>query len=322
MTPVVDLPLLSPLVTTGTILRREALDLGLRPAEVDRLLRLGTWVRIRPGAYAERSTWLPASPEQRHLLLARAVLRSLNEPAVLAHTSAAVAHGLPVWGSDLSLVHVVRPARRHGARVEAGVAHHSARLPSEHLTVVDGIPVTTVARTVLDHSRSVPFEPSVITADAALHRGHVTPERLREMLLWMGDWPGARGAGRAVMFADGRAETVGASRGRVFFHVHGMPKPELQVEILDRAGLLLARADFLFRRQRTIGQFDGRLKDREATGSRPLDEVVWVAKVREDGLRSLGWEVVRFCWFDYDQPRRLIGRFDEAFARGLARSGG
>lgn len=318
----IDLPLLSPLAATGTILRREALGLGLSAGEIDRLLRVGQWVRIRTGAYAEPSTWLSASPEHRHVMLSRAVLRSLEEPAVLAHTSAAVAHGLPVWGSDLSVVHVVRPARRHGSRVEAGVAHHSAQLPSEHVMVVHGLPVTTVARTVLDHSRCVPFEPSVVTADAALHRGDVTPGQLRQMLAWMRDWPGARGAGRAVRFADGRAGTVGMSRGRVLFHVHGMPKPELQVPIVDHDGALLARAGFLFRQQRTIGELDGRLTNREATAAGPQDEVDVPTMVRDDALRSLGWEVVRFSRCDYDQPRALVSRFDDAFARGLARAGG
>jgi hypothetical protein len=316
---VLDLPVLAPLVTTGAILRREALDLGLGAAEIERLHRSGAWVRIRPGAYADRSGWDLATVEQRHLIRAKAVLRALEQPAALAHVSAAVALGLPVWGADLSLVHVVRPARRHGSRVEAGVAHHAAQLPSEHLTLAEGVPVTSPARTVVDHSRSVPFESGVVTADAALHRGLVLPEQLREMLFWMSDWPGARAAGRTVAFSDGLAETVGESRGRVFFHVNGLPRPELQVEIRDGWGALLARVDFLFRRQRTIGEFDGRVKYRADTSGMPPEEVVWQEKIREDGLRSLGFEVVRFCWLDYGRPRPLVRRFHEAFARGLAR---
>jgi predicted transcriptional regulator of viral defense system len=307
---VINVPPLPPLLLTGTILRREALALGLSGREVEALLASRAWVRVRPGAYAERATWDAASAEQRHLLRAKAVLRSLEEPAALAHASAAVAHGLPTWGADLSLVHVVRPARRHGARSEAGVAHHSAELPAEHLTVVDGLAVTSVARTVLDHSRSTHFEAGVVTADAALHRRDVTPEELRQMLFWQRDWPHARAAGRVTAFADGLAESVGESRGRVFCHVNGLPAPELQVPILDRNGVLVARADFVFRRERTIGEFDGRLKYRSIAGV-SADDVVWAEKLREDDLRALGWEVVRFYWFDLSQPRALV--------RGLAR---
>jgi hypothetical protein len=315
----VDVSVLPPLVTTGSVLRREALDLGLSSAEVERLLRCGAWVRIRPGAYAERATWVQKTPEQQHLVRAQAVLRALAEPAALAHVSAAVAHGLPLWNADLSLVHVVRPARRHGARVEAGVAHHSAQLPAEHLATAAGVPVTSLTRTVLDVSRSVAFESAVVTADAALHRGVVTPQALREMLFWMQDWPGARAAGRAIAFADPRAESVGESRGRVFCHVQGLPRPELQVEIVDDLGLLLARVDFLFREQRTVGEFDGRMKYRAETAGMPGEDVVWLEKLREDAVRARGFEVVRFYWADFDRPRQLSRRFTDAFARGLAR---
>jgi hypothetical protein len=314
-----DLPVLPPLVTTGSVLRREALDLGLSSGEVERLLKSGAWVRIRPGAYAERAAWQVASPERRHLVLSQAVLRSLDEPAALAHVSAAVAHGLPVWGADLSVVHVVRPARRHGARVEAGVAHHSAQLPSEHLTVVGGIAATSIARTVLDHARSVPFEAGVVTADAALHGGDVSPQDLRQVLFWMRDWPGARGAGRTTAFADGLAETVGESRGRVFCHVHGLPRPELQVKICNASGVIIARVDFLFRRERTVAEFDGRLKYRLGADGGSPEDVVWQEKLREDDIRSMGYEVVRFYWDDFLRPRPLIARFTAAFERGLAR---
>jgi DNA-binding MarR family transcriptional regulator len=316
----IDLPLLPPLVTTGSVLRREALALGLNSAEVERLVRQGAWVRIRPGAYAERGNWMQLTPEQQHLVRAKAVLRALAEPAALAHVSAAVAHGLPVWNADLSVVHVVRPARRHGARIEAGVAHHSAQLPAEHLSSVDGVPVTSLARTVLDHSRSACFEPAVVTADAALHGGAVTPEMLREVLFWMRDWPGARAAGRAIAFADPRAETVGESRGRVFCHLQGLPTPELQVEIVDEFGVLLARVDFLFDEQRTVAEFDGRVKYRGDATDMPAGDVVWLEKVREDAVRAQGYEVVRFYWADFDRPRQLMRRFTDAFARGAARS--
>jgi very-short-patch-repair endonuclease len=306
-------------VLTGTILRREALALGLSGREVDAALRAGVWVRIRPGAYAERDAWDAATPEQRHLLRARAVLRSLAEPAALAHVSAAIAHGLPVWGADLSLVHVVRPERRHGARVEAGVAHHSADLPPEHVTVVDGMPVTSVARTVVDHCRTTPFEGGVVTADAALHRRDVTPDDLREVLFWQRDWPQSRAAGRVVAFADGRAESVGESRGRVCFHTHGMPAPDLQFRVFGRDGVLIGRVDFVFLRQRTIGEFDGRVKYRSSPGGPSADDVVWAEKLREDDLRALGWEVVRFYWSDLAQPAALVRRFNDAFARGRGR---
>lgn len=317
-----DVPTPPVLLATGSVLRREALAFGVDDNEIDRLVRAGVWVRVRRGAYVARDVWRTASPEARHLIVARAVLRTLEEPAVLGYVSAAIVHGMPVWGADLSAVHVVRPQRRHGARREAGVVHHSAVLPDEHITVVNGVPVTTPARTVLDHARTTPFEPAVTTADAALHATLCTPGELLDMLTWMSTWPGARAAGRVVAFADARSESVGESRGRVFFLVNGLPIPELQVEIWDDSGVLLARVDFLFRAQRTIGEFDGRLKYRTAGSGLPAEEVVWLEKRREDGLRALGCEVVRVVWVDYNTPAATVRRFHAAFARGTARVSG
>lgn len=305
---------------SGSVLRREALEYGLTQDELERLLSRGVLVRVRRGAYAVRDDWTALTPEQRHLVTARAVLRSLPEPAVLGHVSAAVAHGLPVWGADLSLVHVIRRSRRLSARTEAGVVHHASRLPDEHVCDLDGLPVTSLARTVVDHARTAPFEPAVVTADAALHSEHLSREELTEMLAWQSDWPGSRGAGRAVVFADGRSESVGESRGRIHIHAAGLPAPELQVVIRDEYGNEVARVDYLFVAQRTVGEFDGRLKYRVANAGANLETVLWNEKRREDALRALGYEVVRFTWDDLERaPAHIRRRFLAAFARAAGR---
>jgi hypothetical protein len=148
----------------------------------------------------------------------------------------------------------------------------------------------------------------------------VTPDGLLALHAAMLDWPGSRAAGRVLAFADGRAETPGESRGRVFCHAHGLPEPELQVEIRDVDGRLVGRVDFLFRRQRTIGEFDGRVKYRAGEGTLTPEETVYREKLREDALRALGFEIVRFTWSDLDHRATLIvRRFHDAFARASHR---
>lgn len=314
-----DVPVLG---ESGSVLRRELLEFGLSSQEVERMLANGVLVRVRRGAYALADAWDGMSPEQQHLVTAKAVLRALPKPAVLSHVSAAVAHGLPTWGADLSKVHVVRTSRRRSAHVEAGVVHHACSLPAGQVTTANGVEVTTIARTVVDHCRTVPFEAGVVTADAALHRRGTTRDVLREHLLWQSDWPGSRRAIRAVLFADGAAESVGESRGRVKIAAAGLPKPELQVDLFGALGEFVARVDFLFREQRTVGEFDGRIKYRAETAGRSLEEVLWREKVREDALRALGYEVVRFTWADLERaPAELRRLFLAAFARAAGRPG-
>ena len=97
--------------------------------------------------------------------------------------------------------------------------------------MIDGLPVTTVTRTVVDLARSTPFEADVVTADAALRRGHTSTAQLRDCLSGMGAVPGVRAAARVVGFADGLSESVGESRSRVLIHRLALPVPDLQVRV-------------------------------------------------------------------------------------------
>jgi hypothetical protein len=309
-------PVLTPLVTTGSVLRHEALAAGMSVEDVMHLVKIGVWRRIRRGAYAEREAFEALTPEQRHLVVAGAVVRMLDAPAVLGHVTAAIAHELPAWGADLREVHVLRPSPRHGSRREAGVWHHSALLPADHLVQVGGLDVTSPARSLIDHARTVPFEAAVCTLDAALHAEVVRRDELRAVLEWQQDWPGSRQAGSAVAFMDGRSESVGETRGRVRIHEAGLPTPELQPDIFDANGFFVGRVDFLMLEHGTIGEFDGRItyraKDEDCDG---LDALVQ-EKAREDRLRALGFQVVRFTWDDLGRGPLWIRRmFLEAFAR-------
>ena len=47
-----------------------------------------------------------------------------------------------------------------------------------------------------------------------------------------------------------------------------------------------------------------------------VGDVLFEEKRREDALRDLGWEVVRWLWEDLGDPRRLLERLERAFVRG------
>jgi hypothetical protein len=119
---------------------------------------------------------------------------------------------------------------------------------------------------------------------------------------------------------DGRAESVGESFSRVVIQELGLPEADLQVEVHDPSGLLVGRCDFGWRRFRTLGEFDGKIKyGRLLRDGQEAGEVVFDEKVREDELRGLGHEVVRWVDADLRAPERLRGRILRAFARGGAR---
>lgn len=284
------------------ILQRRALRLeGFGDDEVRRLLRAGRLTAVRRGSYVLGTT--PDSREARHALAVRAELAHLADGAVVSHASAAVLHGLPTWGIRLDCVHVTR-ARRSGGRRGRQVHVHTAPLGPQDVDVVDGIPVTSIARTVVDLARTIAFEPAVAVADAALHAVITEPERLAALqaalaavIARCAGWRGSPAARRVLAFADARSGSVGESRSRVAIHRAGLPCPVLQWEVVGGAGQWIGMVDFGWPKQRTVGEFDGKEKYGRLLkpGQSPAD-AVYAEKRREDALRAEALWVVRWGW--------------------------
>lgn len=132
----------------GLITRRQLEALGFAPAAIALRVRAGRLHRVHRGVYAVGHPVL--SREARRL----AATLTCGAGAVLAHASAAGRHGLrPDNGR---LVHVaIPPPRRCSAR--AGIRlHHPTDLTPADCTIRDGIPVTTLARTLVDLGEHLP----------------------------------------------------------------------------------------------------------------------------------------------------------------------
>lgn len=283
---------------------------GVTPVELRRLCHAGVLHRLRRGSYLVGPA--PCGDELRHALLVRSTMGGLSDEAVVSHISAAVLHGLPVWGVPLHRVQVTR-ARRSGARATDRVRVHTAPLRADELAVVDGLAATDLARTVVDVARTVPFEQAVLVADAALASGRVDATELAEAVARVAGWPGSPSARRLVRFADGRSESVGESRSRVAIERAGLPRPVLQWDVRTRAGRV-RRVDFGWPELGTVGEFDGRAKYGRLL--RPGEDpaaAVYAEKLREDELRDEDLAVVRWGWADLDRfdvvAERLRRRF-------------
>ena len=103
---------------------------------------------------------------------------------------------------------------------------------------------------------------------------------------------------------------------RVRLMEEGLPTPELQRQVLGPAGQLVARVDFLWGEHQTIGEFDGKIKyGRLLKPGRRIEDVIFDEKLREDAVRDLGLQVVRWIWQDLYRPGILRQRVLRAFAR-------
>src|SRR4051812_46076637 len=302
------------------LLRRDALMTGLSDGELARLIRAGGLGRLRRGAYVD--SVLPAAGARRHRLLTRATMAGLRRPAVVSHQSAAVLHGLPLWGAALDRVHITRRPRAWND-TSAVLCCHVARLRDDEVTEVGGLQVTNPIRTVLDLARSLPHEAAVVTLDAALHIGALSQDALRERLFDIVGTPGSRSAARAISAADGRSESVGESRSRVILHRWKLAPSALQFEIRSDDGGLLGRSDFAWEPDRLLGEFDGRIKyGRLLRPGQDPGDAVFAEKRREDAIRDENWSMVRWVWADLQRPDRLAARVRRARERSAARGGG
>ena len=298
-------------------LTRDFLNDGFSHGELARLSRSESLVRIRRGAYGG-----PPSHEldarETHRRLIAGTVPQLGAGAVLSHGSAAVLHGLPVWPDQLTQVHITRN-RAGGGRRRRYVHVHGLPLDPGDTVSVDGLMVTSLARTVVDLACCNSFARAVAVGDAALRRG-LTDRVLVDQMERAGRRTGVVAARRVAAFIDRRSESPGESESRAVLQEQGVPRPELQYVVHDRHGGFVARTDFGWPELRTLGEFDGRVKyGRALRVGQDLEQVLFDEKVREDALRDCGWQVVRWTSPDLRQPQALVARLTRAFARGRMR---
>jgi hypothetical protein len=96
----------------------------------------------------------------------------------------------------------------------------------------------------------------------------------------------------------------------------GLPRPDLQREIFGPDGRLIARVDFYWEEHKTVGEFDGKIKyGRLLKPGQRIEDVIFDEKIREDAVRDLGLQVVRWVSRDLHRPGVLRERVLRAFAR-------
>jgi predicted transcriptional regulator of viral defense system len=284
---------------------------GLPPKRLRDLVRGGEFVLLRRGVYARADSLASAAgdPASMHAFQVAAALLAASVLASASHESAAILHGLPLLDRPPQcLVTVTRPPRLGGSRAcGKDLKVHAARLFPGQVMKHYGLPVTSVARTVVDLARTSPFKQGVVVADSALHAGKTTAEELASVLATCSNWPGAQRARRVVAFSDHRSESVLESCARVTFDDYGLPAPELQVDIGDEG--FIGRVDFCWLEYLTIAEADGMLKYADPRRAAAQLE-------RDQMLREVGYKVVHFTWRQlFYETDRVIGWIRDAFGR-------
>jgi hypothetical protein len=207
------------------------------------------------------------------------------------------------WPTDV----LVLDERQGGGHREPGVRRTSVGFRTAEPMSVDGVPITSLARTALDVARRASFSDAMGSLDWALWRKNpraITAEHLTAELVKFEQTRGFVGLGRSSNFATSLSDSFGESEARAVAHLLGFEAPELQVQFRDAQGLI--ETDFLWRSIRTAFEFDGKQKyTRDEFTQGDPGEVVWREKKREDRLRQLDVRVRRILTEHVKRPRLL-----------------
>lgn len=270
----------------GLFTRAHALALGFTARMVEARLRSGRWEVAAPGVYG-----LPGAPLSWRRSLMGACLEAGNG-AVACHDSAAALHGLAPFVPGPVVVMLEHGDHQY---LRLGRLRQATDLRPHHRTVVDGIPVTTVPRTLVDLAGAVRAGRLRCAVEDALTGRSCSLDDLTRIYSEVRR-PGKRGmrAMGAVLrsLGPGPARTSSALERRLrrVLAAGGLPEPvrEYDAPWSRESG---ERVDLAYRAARVIVEADSRrwhTRERDFEADRRRDREAQLA----------GWDVYRFTWLD------------------------
>lgn len=289
---------------SGIWLRRQALDFGYRDRDLHAARRAGVIVRVRHGAYISAEAWNAADEVARHLMKADAVLMTHGDSVALSHTTAAAAHGLRLWQPALDRVHVTQLRGGVGG-IRDDIVYHVGRVRAEDVASQGDRKMMPPTRAALETASLHSVEQGLVVLDSVVDLGFATLDQVHQEHSKMKKWPNSARLQVTVRLVRAGSQSVGESRSRHLCWKEHLPEPQLQFEIRDASGQLVATVDFAWPEHGLLGEFDGRIKYGRLLkpGQEPGD-VVFAEKEREDLVREItNWVMIRLVWRDLDLPR-------------------
>jgi predicted transcriptional regulator of viral defense system len=277
----------------GVVAIWQLLELGYRPGAVKYQLGAGRLHQLHRGVYAVGHTALSL---RAHLI---AAVFAAGPWAVLSHRSAALLWGL--LSDSRAVINVTTPDRGRASRGRVKV-HRVRRLHPDDCAVVDGISVTSIARTLIDLAATATPRDLRYALDQAERLRLFDLRALRRVIARCRGRKGVKALTAALVEMREPANTNPGIE-RVFLELcdqAGIPRPQTNVFV---AGY---NVDAVWPEQRLVVELDSRSHHMTA-GAFEED------RVRDATLQLAGYRVIRISW------RRLVQEPDAVIAllRGL-----
>jgi very-short-patch-repair endonuclease len=268
----------------GLVARGQLLEIGVSADSVDRRLKRGWFRAMHRGVYAVGPVLAPRAREMAAAL-------ACGSGAALSHRSAAGLSRLLPELPDADVAVTVGPGK-HPRPVGIHL-HRVRRLAATDVTTIDGIPVTTVARTlcdlgtcdekILEQALAVALDQAMTSPDeleSMLHRHRYRrgTARVRALL--------ARDAGPFLTRSEAELRFLDLIRKAE------LPLPRVNARVENR------EVDFLWRAERMMVEIDGYAFHK---GREQFER----DRGRDAKLIAAGYRVMRITW-------RQLGREPEA----------
>jgi predicted transcriptional regulator of viral defense system/very-short-patch-repair endonuclease len=264
----------------GVVTHRQLKAVGIGGSALTRRVKNGRLHPLYRGVFAvghvQRTT------ETRWI----AAVMACGSCAVLSHLDAAALW--QIYESRASKIHVTTTSR--SSRALEGIQRHRARrLHPDDTTTTNGIPVTTVARTIVDLTDLLPSDRILRAIREAEYLGLVDMDTLIAAV--------QRANGRRRL--DALSEAIARHRpGQIvkkelehrfleLVHAAALPGPETNVKVKTRRRTY--EVDCLWREERVAVELDGRAAHIRAAA---FEE----DRARDAALSAIGLRPIRFTW--------------------------
>ncbi len=274
------------------ITRAQARHTGLTRHQIQRRIDEGALVTVHEGVYRFAS----ASQSREQGLLAACL--AAGPISAVSHRSAAAAQEIWTVRDDLVEITVGRDRSPELAGV---TMHRMADLADRWIVNIDGLPVTTPARTLVDLGAVLPLGSVSRALDRAIGRQLVSLSDVRVALNAVAR-KGRAGVGAMRLLLAERGDAPDAdesasvlqARMSTLLRLRGVPTPVSEYKVYDARGQFVGRVDFAYPGIRYAIEVDGY---ESHTGLREFRH----DRVRQNDLVDLGWSVHRFTWTEVDQ---------------------
>ncbi|WP_247647095.1 hypothetical protein [Arthrobacter sp. E3] len=214
----------------------------------------------------------------------------------VSHVTAAQIHEMPLpWFAEESrTLHLSRvPGSAHSRR--RGVAGHCINLTSSDIVWIEGVPLTSPARTFLDLATILSLDDLVAVADHLIceHDRHFGPskcaiipeEQLRAYIGGFRHMPGLVKAKRALELMRVGVDSPPETRLRLILHRSGLPEFLPNCKIAGGAGEFDVGPDLACKEYKVCGEYEGEIHQ---TTEKQLHD-----RNRDERTRIRGWVQVK-----------------------------